>query len=288
MAVVDREARYANLTTMLFVPGGKERMVAKARTIPSAAIIFDLEDGVGLGEKVEARAVISRALSQGWSSAASLFVRVNAPTSIYIDEDIAAVSPLPIEGVCIPKCESARQVLDVRDRLVASGAPSSVQLLPFLESAIAIVHAYEIASACENVVGVALGCEDLATQMGIRRTRDGGELAYYRAAVATAAHAAGVAPIDGVFSDFGDVAGLEHDARVGREAGFAGKQIIHPTQIDVVNRAYLPTSVELEWARAVDEAFDAAEREGRGVVVVNGAMVDRPLVLRARRLLGKL
>jgi citrate lyase subunit beta/citryl-CoA lyase len=122
--------------------------------------------------------------------------------------------------------------------------------------------------------------------MGLRRTKEGAELAYFRAAVATAARAAGAVPIDGVFVDFNDPEGLERDAAAGRALGFGGKQIIHPSQAGPVARAYAPSAGELAEARRIVEAFEAAEREGAGVVVVDGRMIDRPLVLQARRLLA--
>jgi citrate lyase subunit beta/citryl-CoA lyase len=273
---------------MLFVPASRPRMIEKARTLDAAAVILDLEDGVGLGEKEEARALLADALGGGWPDGGPLlFVRVNGPATDLFVEDLRAVAALAPFGVCVPKCETADDVLRAEANLRLGGAPDDVRLLPFVESALGIVNAYEVARASERVVAVALGSEDLAANMGFGRTKEGTELAYFRAAVAAAAHAAGAIPIDGVFIDFHDPEGLERDAAAGRALGFGGKQIIHPSQIAPVARAYAPSAEELARSRRIVEAFEAAERAGAGVVVVDGKMVDRPIVLQARRVLAR-
>lgn len=275
------------LTTMLFVPAAQARMIEKARGLAASAVILDLEDGVGFGEKQSAREGLASIVGRAWPDRPLLFARVNGPGTEHFEADLAAVATLPLVGVCIPKCESASQVLEAERRLLESGADEGIRLCPFVESARGILNANEIASASPRVVAVALGSEDLAADMGIRRTKGGAEMAYWRGVVATAARAAGAIPIDGVFIDFSDPEGLAADAAIGRSMGFGGKQIIHPSQIDHVARAYAPTDEELGRATRIVEAFDEAEREGRGVVVVDGRMIDRPIVLQARRLLGK-
>jgi citrate lyase subunit beta/citryl-CoA lyase len=275
-----------NLTTMLFVPACKPRMIEKARGLSPAAVILDLEDGVGDGEKERARAALVDMLGMGWPEQPRLFVRINGVRSPHFAEDIAAVAPFSPLGVCVPKCESAHEVKVAAAELDRLGAAPAVRLLPFIETALGVVRAFEVASASERIVALALGSEDLAADMGLRRTREGTELAYHRCAVATAARAAGVMAIDGVFIDMGDTDGLVADAAAGRAAGFSGKQVIHPAQIEPVARAFAPTPLELAWAHRVVEAFERAESVGTGVAVVDGNMVDRPVVLRARRLLA--
>ena len=271
-----------DLTSMLFVPASRPRMIEKARTLAAPAVIFDLEDGVGIGEKSSARDALVDALGGGWPEAGPLaFVRVNGPSTAFFDEDLRAAAACAPYGVCIPKCESAADV-----ELAAARLGGAIRLLPFVESARGIVSAAEIAAA-RGVVAVALGSEDLAADVGLRRTKEGGELVYFRSVVVVAARAAGAIPIDGVFIDFNDPEGLERDAAAGRALGFGGKQIIHPSQVEPVARAYAPTAGELETARRVVDAFDEAEREGRGVVVVDGRMIDRPIVLQARRVLDR-
>jgi citrate lyase subunit beta/citryl-CoA lyase len=272
---------------MLFVPASRPKLVEKARSLAAPAVILDLEDGVGAGEKELARAVLASALSRGWPPRPTLFVRVNGPSTGLFVDDLRAVATLGAFGVCVPKCETAADVLAAEAELLAAGAPAAVRLLPFVESPLGILNAHAIARASDRVVAIALGAEDLAAAMSLRRTKEGAELAYFRAAVATAAHAAGVVPIDAVFIDFHDPEGLERDAAAGRALGFGGKQIIHPSQIEPVARAYAPSPAEIERARRVVEAFEAAAREGAGVVVVDGRMVDRPVVLQARRILGR-
>ena len=275
-----------DLTTMLFVPAAKARMIEKARGLDAASVIVDLEDGVGIGEKEQARAALAESIA-GWPERPHLFVRVNGPRSPHFYADMAAAAPLDVVGICVPKCESASDIRIAAAELDRNGAKDSLRLLPFVESAKGVINAFEIASASDRVVAIALGSEDLAADMGLRRTKSGSEIAYYRAAVATAARAAGVAAIDAVWIDLEDPVGLEADAAVGRGAGFAGKQIVHPSQIEPVARAFAPTPDEIAWATRIVDAFDAAEAKGGGVVVVNGEMIDRPVVLRARRLLGR-
>ena len=274
------------LTSMLFVPASRPRMSEKARGLDAPAVILDLEDGVGAGEKEEARRTAVEALRSGWPERPVGFVRVNGPATGLFETDVAALAALAPYGVCVPKCETADDVRRADAALTAAGAGAHVRLLPFVESALGIVNAYEIARASGRVVAIALGSEDLAADMGIRRTKVGAELAYFRAAVSTAARAAGVVAIDGVFVDFSDPEGLERDADAGRALGFGGKQIIHPSQIGPVARAYAPTPEELERAERIVAAFEEAERTGSGVVVVDGHMVDKPIVLQARRLLA--
>lgn len=275
------------LTSMLFVPASRPRMVEKARCLDASAVILDLEDGVGLGEKDEARRRAAETLERGWPPRPVLFVRVNGTQSGHFEADVAAAAPLAPYGVCVPKCETADDVRRADAALTSAGAPAGVRLLPFVESALGVVNAYEIASASGRVVAVALGSEDLAADMGLRRTRQGAELAYFRGAVSTAARAAGVVAIDGVFIDLGDPDGCEADAAAGRALGFGGKQIVHPSQISPVARAYAPSDDEVARAERVVAAFEEAERTGAGVVVVDGRMVDRPIVLQARRLLAE-
>lgn len=262
-------------------------MIEKARSLTASVVVLDLEDGVGVGEKELAREQASATLTGEWPEHPALFVRVNGPASPWFDDDVLSLSALPATprslGVCIPKCETVDDVLRVHDALAAH---RDLLLVPFIESAKGIVHAVEIAAA-PSVVAVALGSEDLAADMGITRTKAGTEMAWYRTAVAVAARAANVQAIDAVFIDFGDPVGLLADAAAGRNAGFSGKQIIHPAQIDPVTRAYAPTADELAWASQVVTAFEDAEREGRGVVVVDGKMIDRPIVLQARALLRR-
>jgi citrate lyase subunit beta / citryl-CoA lyase len=276
-----------DLTAMLFVPACRPRMIEKARTLDADAVIVDLEDGTGVGEKSDARAALPAQFAGGWPDRPVLFVRVNGPaTDYFVDDVTAAVSCRPY-GICVPKCETADDVKRAEYHVERAGGGPEIRLLPFVESALGVLNAYEIASASERVVAIALGSEDLAADVGLRRTKAGAEIQYYRGAIATAARAAGVLAIDAVFIDFNDPEGLASDAATGRASGFAGKQLIHPSQIAVVKRAFAPTPEELAKAGRIVAAFDAAEREGTGVVVVDGQMIDRPVVLQARRLLDR-
>ena len=276
-----------DLTTMLFVPAGRPRMIEKARTLEADAVIIDLEDGTGVGEKLDARAALPAQLAAPWPDRPVLFVRVNGPSTDYFVDDVTTAVECRPYGICVPKCETAEDVKRAEYYVERAGGGPEIRLLPFVESALGVIKAYEIASASQRVVAIALGSEDLAADVGLRRTKAGAEIAYYRGAIATAARAADVLAIDAVFIDFNDPDGLAADSANGRAAGFAGKQLIHPSQIAVVQRAFAPTPEELTRAGRILAAFEAAEREGTGVVVVDGQMIDRPVVLQARRTMSR-
>jgi citrate lyase beta subunit len=283
------------LRSLLFVPGHRRDMVPKAAASGADAVILDLEDAVAPRDKPAARRVVGEALEgplAGASSGLVIFLRVNGFSSGLVDDDLHAAARPRLDGVCLPKCESpadahamAARLLVTEDRL---GIPRGrLQMLALVETAQGVLTAAAIARASPRVYGMIFGAEDFTADAGLTRTRAGAELAAARTAVSVAAHAAGVEPIDGIFADFRDEAGLVADTAEARRLGYTGKTLIHPAQVAAVHRVLAPASEEVAKARRIVDAFERATDAESGVVVVDGAMVDRPVVLRAQRLIAR-
>lgn len=279
------------LRSLLFVPGSRSAMITKARDLRADALILDLEDGVGPDEKDRARRTVAKALDEGFPARLIVFVRVNGLESGLLDTDLREVIRPRINGICLPKCETPAtvQAVDARLRVTEDRRGfrrGQVRLLPVIESARGIVNAAAIARASGRTCAVGFGAEDFTADVRMTRTREGAELAWSRSAVSVAAHAAGAEPVDGIFADFRDEAGLRADAQEARRLGYTGKMLIHPAQIVPVHAVFAPSAEEVEHARRVVAAFEDARAAGSGVAVVDGAMVDRPVFLRAERVLA--
>jgi citrate lyase subunit beta/citryl-CoA lyase len=280
------------LRSLLFVPGHRGLMTAKAAAAGADAVILDLEDGVAPGEKDAARRTVAAALDGSLPEHLVVFVRVNSTGSGLLDADLRGAARARMDGVCLPKCDSpadvqalAARLLTVEDRL---GLPRArLRILALIETTRGVQNAAAVARESPRVWGVVFGAEDFTADAGLPRTREGTELAPARTAVSLAAHAAGVEAIDGIFADFRDDAGLAADTAEARRLGYTGKTVIHPAQIAPVHRLLAPAADEIAKARRIVDAFEQAEAAGSGIVVVDGAMVDRPVAVRARRVLAR-
>ncbi|HEX3610596.1 MAG TPA: CoA ester lyase [Sporichthyaceae bacterium] len=259
----------ASVTSLLFVPGHRPDRFAKAADSGAGAIILDLEDAVAPEAKVEAREHVAKWLAGGGGG----IVRINAPGTPWHDDDLAAVAGHP---VMLPKAESAEQVATV---VAALGTDAAV--LPLVETAAGVLAADEFL-ALRGVVRAAFGSIDLSAQLGVD-PNDYQAFLFARSRLVLASAAAGVAgPVDGVTTDVTDDDRLAADAAHGAGLGFTGKMCIHPRQLQVVHTAFDPTAEELEWARRVVQAA------GDGAVTtLDGKMVDKPVVDRARRTLSR-
>jgi citrate lyase beta subunit len=264
----------SHLRSFLFAPGDDERKIEKALAGEADAVVADLEDAVAPERKVLAREVVGRASQR--SRRPALLVRINAPDTPFAGDDLAALVEMAIDGVVVPKA--------TRERIEALG-DEGPSLLALIETAEGVRGAYETASAA-RVVRLALGAADLGIDLGLVPTTGGEELLFTRSKLVVDSAAAKVAPpVDGVHLELRDPAGLERDAQLVRSLGFRGKLCIHPAQVGVVNDAFSPSRTEVAAAKRVIEAFDEAVRLGLGVVQVDGAMVDAPVVERARAVL---
>jgi len=286
------------MRSLMFVPAHRERMVARALGLgefgPSGldVAILDLEDGVPPSAKDEARRAAADTLGRPAPGGPLRFVRIQRPLSDEGAADLDAVVRPGLHGVMAAKVRRADEVawladeLDERERR-AGVAAGTVRIIPSIESAAALVEAPRIAASSARVVGLMFGSEDFALDLGLPTEREGeaAELLYARSATVVAAVAAGKLAIDGIWPAFGDDAGLRADSAQARRLGFAGKTLIHPRQIAIVNEVFSPTAAEVEHARRVVRAFDDALALGQGAVALDGRMLDAPVVERARRIL---
>ncbi|MEE4496233.1 HpcH/HpaI aldolase/citrate lyase family protein [Streptomyces sp. BE230] len=279
------------LRSMLSVPGNSDRFIGKARDVRADALAFDLEDSVAAVDKESARATVARTLSEFPAAGRELWVRPNALDSGLLEADLEAVVVPGLDGIHLPKADDVATLVQADHYLtylerVRGLLPGSVRLMAWIESAAGLAHVEEICRASPRLDGVSLGSEDFTASLGVQRTRDGGELAYARARIANAAAAAGLSSLDGPEADFRDIELFLSQAELARSVGLGGKFCIHPGQVDAANRVFAPTDRERAWARRVTSVFEAAG-EGAGAIAVDGAMVDRPVYLRALRLLSR-
>ncbi len=279
------------LRTVLFVPGNQERRIDKARSIPADAIILDLEDSVPLAEKNSARVMVSASIGGLALKGQEVFVRINALSTDHAVADIKAIATPGLNGICLPKSESADDILRA-DALIAEAERAadlkvgSIWLLALVETPKGILNVYEIASASPRVLGIAFGPEDYTLEMEVKRTREGAEIYYPRVVIAVACHAAGVLAIDGVYTDIRDEEGLSRETRLARQMGFHGKLLIHPNQVSPVSQIFSPAEEEIIHAQGVVEAFEAALAQGQASTSFEGKMIDAPVAERAKKLLA--
>lgn len=259
--------------TYLYAPADRPDVVVKALRSEADVVVVDLEDAVAASKKELARAGLEELLRD---TTRPVQVRVNAVGTPWHEDDLAAISDLPPQvGVRIPDVRSVRDISSVHQTLPIRG------LHPFVESAIGIERAFDIASANPQVFSLGLGEADLKSDLGV----DGDEgLVYARSRIVIAARAAGLpAPAMSVYPRLGDDEGLEDSCRTGRALGFRGRAAIHPSQLDVIRRAFAPSPEEVARAREVIERVEAAEHAGSGVVVLeDGSFLDAAMVLGAR------
>lgn len=277
------------LRSWMFVPGNRPRFLEKIYELPEPpdAVFLDLEDGVTPDEKPAARAHVAEVLRRARPGPLRT-VRVNAVGTDWFGEDMEAILGPGLEGICVPKVESAadlRPVVEVLDRADPEGVASIVAAV---ESAAGLLRAPEIAAAHERVLAIMFGAEDYALDLGLatKREAEAAELVYARSAIVVAATAARVMAIDGVFPDLDDPRGLLEDIMRARRLGFPAKSTFNPSQVELINERFSPTASELEYARRVADAFEEATRRGDASVVVGGQLVDLPIVQRAQALLA--
>ncbi len=274
----------------MFVPGNRERFLEKAASSSADCVLLDLEDGVLPEQKPQARTMVGEALRAPFSP--QRYVRVNAVGTGWLEDDLAAVVPGVPDGICLPKVEGPSDVaraaasLDELERRHGVDA-GSIRILAAVESPRAVLAAAEIASSHRRVVGLVLGAEDLALEIGLgtERVAEAAELTFARSSVVYAAAAARVISVDGVFPNLDDPEGMERDALTARRLGFSAKSTFNPRQVETINTIFSPRPDEIAYARRIAEAFEAAEARGDASVAVGGQLVDRPIVLRALRLL---
>lgn len=279
--------------TALFVPGNRPDRVDKAVDTAADVVILDLEDAVPYSQKNETRPVVREKILKYHQR--PVFVRVNALNTEFFQDDLNAVLVKELACIMVPKVDAADQIQEINRRLLKveenkGVRPGSVAIMPLIESALAVENVFQIVTQRtdpERLFTVAFGAADFALDMGFEITKTGEELCYPRARIAVACRAAGVAPpLDTPFMiDLKDFEALEADIKRARRYGFQGKLCIHPNQIDMCNRLFSPSKAEIQYARKVIQAFDAAEAGGSAAIQVEGKFIDYPVVERCRRIL---
>jgi len=279
------------MRSVLTVPVIVPRFVEKAPSSGADVICLDIEDSVPPAEKQRARGLAAGAIAAIPRGPYSLFVRVNGPHTGLMEDDLTGVVRTGLDGVIISKAPDAETIRRI-DGLLADlehqrGIESgTIAIAPLIETALGVMNSLAICNASPRVAAAVFGAEDLATDMRIQRTREGEEIRWARAQLAVACHAAGVTPIDTPDPDYTDLEYLEREMAVARSLGYLGKLCIHPTQVEMANRVFRPSTGEIADARMVVELF---EREGiakgRAAIPSEGRMIDTPIYERAKRLL---
>jgi citrate lyase subunit beta-like protein len=277
---------------LLYMPGDDRRKIEKSTTLGVDCICMDMEDGVALSRKTEARAIIAQAMKDLDFGESERCIRINSIGSGLESYDLVAALATSPDTIVVPKIESADQVRWVSDHIesyeLSSGQElGSVRLLVGVETAKGIMNLRKIAEADRRLEAIIFGAEDYAASIGARRTKEGAEVLYARQAVVTACVANDLQAIDMVYIDFRDRVGLRLEAEQGAGWGFSGKQVIHPNQVPVVQEAFTPSAEEVDYAKRVVETFDASQREGKGAYALDGKMIDMPLLKNARKILDR-
>lgn len=266
--------------SVLYIPGSNERALEKARTLPVDAIIFDLEDAVAIDEKAAARETLVTALNQGGYGQRSCLVRINALDTPWGHDDLAALEGVPLDGILLPKVNGAADI----DNLAPYLPKAAVWAM--METPLGLLNAVDIA-AHPRMAGLVMGTNDLAKDLNCRNRADRLPLITALQTCLIAARACGIVCVDGVYNAFKDDDGLRAESEQGRDMGFDGKTLIHPAQVGIANAAFGPSDGEIELARRQIEAFEEAEKQGLGVAVVDGQIVENLHVETARATLAK-
>ena len=273
------------LRSVLYMPSSNARALEKAKTIPADAIIFDLEDAVAPDAKELTRAQACEAVRSGEYGGRELTIRCNGLDTPWGEADLRAAATAGPAAVVIPKVSGAAHLAEVVSVLDDTGAPPELTVWAMVETPTAILDVRDIAGF-DRVSVLVMGTNDLAKELRAALVPGRAPLVPHLASALLAAREVGVVILDGVYNDVKDLEGFEAECLQGAQLGFDGKTLIHPTQVEIANRVWAPDAAEIEHAQRVIEAFEQAEREGKGVVTVDGRMIENLHVDNARRTLA--
>jgi citrate lyase subunit beta / citryl-CoA lyase len=275
--------------SVLAMPGSNARALEKGKTLAADVLMFELEDGVAESAKALARDQVAAAVAGGGYGERRVVVRVNARGSEWYKADVAAIAPTGPNAIVIPKVNSRDDIMKAAADVVAAGAPPSTRIWAMIETPRALFDIEKIASAADDSASrldvLILGPNDIAKSTRARLTKGRQPLLSWLSAGVLAVRVHGIDIIDGIYNDFNDEAGLRAEAEQGRDLGMDGKMLIHPAQIGPVNEIFAPSLAEVEFARKIIEIFDLPENADRGVVQIDGQMVERLHIEIARRTL---
>jgi citrate lyase subunit beta/citryl-CoA lyase len=267
------------------MPAANERALDKAKSIPSDALIFDLEDAVSPDSKPDARRNAVAAATSGEYGQREITIRCNALSTQWGAEDVAAAATAGVSAVVIPKVNSVQDVDDVSAALDKAGAPSSLMIWAMIETPTAIFDVRAIA-AHRRVATLVMGTNDLAKELRATQIPGRAPLLPHLATALLAAREAGKDILDGVFNDVKDLDAFRDECIQGATMGFDGKTLIHPSQVEIANDVWAPTAEDVDYSQRVIAAFELATAEGRGVITVDGRMIENLHVDNARRVLA--
>jgi citrate lyase subunit beta / citryl-CoA lyase len=274
---------YRPRRSVLYMPGANERALEKAKGLPADALILDLEDAVAPDAKADARDRVCVAAADGGYGHREVAIRANGLDTSWFADDVAAIAQAGPDALLVPKVGSADDVRAIEEALEEAGAPDHTRIWAMLETPSAVLRAQEITACSERLAVLVMGTNDLVKELHAEFVPGRGPLLPSLAWCVLAARDAGKAILDGVFNDLDDAEGFEAECRQGREFGFDGKTLIHPKQLEPCNRVFAPSEEEIDRARRIIDAFEEAQQQGRGVVTVDGRMIENLHVDQARR-----
>ena len=271
--------------SVLYMPGSNPRALEKGRNLPADGLILDLEDAVAPDQKKQGREAIVGAIASGGYGHREIVVRVNALDTPWGQSDLISMAGVGADAILLPKVESIDAVRRSLDALLGAGGIPAIRLWCMIETPRGVLHAEEIADH-PNVDCLVMGTSDLTKDLQALHTPSRTPMLPSLGLCLLAARAAGKSIVDGVHLDLADDAGLAYACRQGREMGFDGKTLIHPKQIDAANMAFAPDSEAVAWAKRIIAEFEAAQAQGKGVVVVDGKLIENLHVAEAKRLVA--
>ncbi len=273
--------------SVLYMPGANARAMEKARTLPCDAVILDLEDAVAPAAKATARQQVIAAITAGGFGAREVIVRINGLDTPWWLEDIAAVVKAHPDGILVPKISKPGHLQAIAERLIDIAADHKIRVWAMIETPLAIIHAAEIAAMARDVetrlAGFVMGTNDLARETRAKLMHHRAPMVPWLATAILAAHAYGIDILDGVYNDIADEEGFRRECGQGRDMGFDGKTLIHPNQIAPCNAAFSPSEADVAQARRIIAAFELPENQAKGVVQLDGRMIERLHAEMARR-----
>lgn len=265
------------------MPGSNARALEKAKTIDADTLVFDLEDAVAPAAKAEARELVAAALASGDYGGRELVVRINGTDSTWWRDDLAAIGSTGPAAILLPKVEDTAALHKISEEMVWHSTDATCDFWVMLETPRGFLRAEEIATSHDRLTTLVIGTNDLSKDLRARQVPGREPVLAALSHALLVARAYGLCILDGVYGNFKDEAGFEAECAQARDMGFDGKTLIHPSQVEIANRAFAPTAAELDRARRMIEAFEAAATDGKAVAVLDGRMIEELHVAEARR-----
>ena len=272
--------------SVLYMPGSNTRALEKGRSLPADSLILDLEDAVAPDAKATARTQIAAALTEGGYGRREIVVRVNGLDSPWGRDDVTAMATSGADAVLLPKVESAAMVHELESLMDKAGAPASMGIQCMMETPLGMLNAQQVAGASRRITCLVMGTSDLVKDLQAAHTPQRLPVLTSLGLCILAARACGVAIVDGVHLDLSDEAGFAAQCLQGKELGFDGKTLIHPKTIAKANEVFAPSGEEIAWSHKIIAAHAEAMAGGKGVVVVDGKLIENLHVENARRLVA--